>query len=99
MGTRQLSSDVIKDIIDILLKTLPQLILGAGFGWIIGSLRSEFFDRIFDLEKRFFEKMTSDLKLFHNMAKTLNHAMMDDRFEFVDVRKEGNGSEAPGNYN
>ena len=85
-----MSSDVIKDITDILLKTLPQLILGPGFGWIIGSLRSEFLDRIFDLEKRFFEKMTSDLKLFHNMAKTLNHAMMDDRFEFVDVRKEEN---------
>lgn len=105
MGIQQLSSEVlipIKDIAELVLHTLPYLVIGATFGWVIGSLRSEFFDRIFNLEKRIFEKMTSDLKLFHTITTAMDHAMMDNRFEFVDMRKEendnDNDNETSGHY-
>ena len=84
---------------DIILKTAPFIAIGVTFGWMLGSFKVEFFDRIHRLEMASLERDDVSLKMSEVLAERLQYCITTDRFEFVDVRKEGNDSEAPGNYN
>lgn len=76
---------------DIILKTAPFIAIGVTFGWMLGSLKVEFFDRIHRMERDSFDRDAASLKMFEAISERLLYCMTVDRFEFVDVRKEENG--------
>ena len=88
-----MNSEVLIPIGDIILKTAPIITLGITFGWMVGSVRAEFFDRIHRVEMASFDRMAQNLKMYGAIAERFQHCMMNDRFELVDVRKEENGRE------
>ena len=85
-----MSSEVLVPIGDIILRTAPFLTFGVMFGWMIGSLRAEFFDHIHRMEMASFDRMVQNLKIFSTVEERFQYCMMSDRFELVDVRKEEN---------
>lgn len=88
-----MNNEVLIPIGDIILRTAPFITFGIMFGWMMGSLRTEFFDRIHKVEMASFDRMAQNLKMYGAVAERFQHCMMSDRFELVDVRKEENGRE------
>ena len=75
---------------NIILKTAPFIAIGVTFGWMLGSLKVELFDRIYRMERDSFDRDAASLKMFEAISERLRYCMTIDRFEFVDVRKEEN---------
>ena len=85
-----MNSEVLIPIGDIILRTAPFIVVGVTFGWMLGSFKAEFFDRIHRLEMASFDRDDVSLKMSEVLAERLQYCMTIDRFELVDVRKEEN---------
>ena len=90
MGICQLSSEVLVPIGDIILRTVPFITIGVTFGWMLGSLKGEFFDHVHRVEMASLDRDNANLKMFGVISERLRYCMTIDRFELVDVRKEEN---------
>ena len=87
-----MNSEVLVPIGDIILRTVPFIVVGGMFGWMLGSSRAELFDQIHRVEMTLFDRMVQNLKMYHTIEERFQYCMMSDRFELVDVRKEENGN-------
>ena len=85
-----MNSEVLVPIGDIILRTVPFIVVGGMFGWMLGSSRAELFDRIHEVEMASLDRDNANLKMFGVISERLRYCMTIDRFELVDVRKEGN---------
>ena len=86
-----MNSEVLVPIGDIILRTVPFIVVGGVFGWMLGSSRAELFDRIHRVEMASFDRDNASLKMFEAVSERFRYCMTIDRFEPVDVRKEENG--------
>ena len=85
-----MNSEVLVPIGDIILKTAPFITIGVTFGWMLGSLKGEFFDHIHRVEMASLDRDNASLKMFEAVSERFRYCMTIDRFELVDVRKEEN---------
>ena len=85
-----MNSEVLVPIGDIILRTVPFIVVGGMFGWMLGSSRAELFDRIHEVEMASLDRDNANLKMFEVISERLRYCMTIDRFELVDVRKEEN---------
>lgn len=85
-----MNSEVLVPIGDIILRTVPFIVVGGMFGWMLGSLRAELVDRIHRVEMASFDRDNASLKMFEAVSERFRYCMTVDRFELVDVRKEEN---------
>ena len=90
MGICQLNSEVLVPIGDIILRTVPFIVVGGMFGWMLGSSRAELVDQIHRLETDSYDRGNANLKMCGVISERLRYCMTIDRFELVDVRKEEN---------
>ena len=85
-----MNSEVLVPIGDIILKTVPFIVVGGTFGWMLGSSRAELFDQIHRVDMASLDRDNASLKMFEAVSERLRYCMTIDRFELVDVRKEEN---------
>lgn len=85
-----MNSEVLVPIGDIILRTVPFIVVGGMFGWMLGSSRAELVDRIHRVEMASLDRDNANLKMFGVISERLRYCMTIDRFELVDVRKEEN---------
>ena len=85
-----MNSEVLVPIGDIILRTVPFIVVGGMFGWMLGSSRAELVDRIHRVEMASFDRDNASLKMFEAVSERFRYCMTIDRFELVDVRKEEN---------
>ena len=85
-----MNSEVLIPIGDIILRTVPFIVVGGMFGWMLGSSRAELFDQIHRVEMASFDRDNASLKMFEAVSERFQYCMTIDRFELVDVRKEEN---------
>ena len=85
-----MNSEVLIPIGDIILRTVPFIVVGGMFGWMLGSSRAELVDRIHRVEMASLDRDNANLKMFGVISERLRYCMTIDRFELVDVRKEEN---------
>ena len=85
-----MNSEVLVPIGDIILRTVPFIVVGGMFGWMLGSSRAELVDRIHRVEMASLDRDNANLKMFGVISERLQYCMTIDRFELVDVRKEEN---------
>ena len=85
-----MNSEVLVPIGDIILRTVPFIVVGGMFGWMLGNSRAELFDQIHRVEIASFDRDNASLKMFEAVSERLQYCMTIDRFELVDVRKEEN---------
>ena len=86
-----MNSEVLVPIGDIILRTVPVIVVGGMFGWMLGSSTAELVERIHRVELASFDRDNASLKMFEAVSERLRYCMTVDRFELVDVRKEENG--------
>ena len=91
MGICQLSSEVLVPVGEIILRTVPFIVVGGMFGWMLGSSRAELIDHIHRVEMASFDRDNASLKMFEVISERFQYCMTIDRFELVDVGKEENG--------
>ena len=85
-----MNSEVLVPIGDIILRTVPFIVVGGMFGWMLGSSKAELFDQIHRVEMASLDRDNANLKMFGVISERLRYCMTIDRFELVDVRKEEN---------
>ena len=85
-----MNSEVLVPIGDIILRTVPFIVVGGMFGWMLGSSRAELVDQIHRVEMASLDRNNANLKMFGVISERLRYCMTIDRFELVDVRKEEN---------
>lgn len=85
-----MNSEVLVPIGDIILRTVPFIVVGGMFGWMLGSSKAELVDRIHRVEMASLDRDNANLKMFGVISERFRYCMTIDRFELVDVRKEEN---------
>lgn len=87
-----MSSEVIIDVGKLLVHTLPFIIIGVGYGLLLARTRADVMDEVHENNMKFMDMASKTMMMHVESMKVVDQmatvCMRNDRFEFVDVKKE-----------